>query len=254
MGFYGRLMLPEIRKSAFIKSLMDQSPPRVSRLDVGIIIALVAALIVRPLFYTLITPVYFRWMTDGSAPGSHWWPFYEWILFWEWMPFGVLCWALGRRGRLWSELGLDWSFFVRYRIAFLAVLAVLTITAAMAPRFLYHGHVPQVSQTYSFLPVTGLERVSFLTAAVSAGICEEICYVGLPLRMFAGSTAQAWLMLPVTMVAFVFIHGRFGASLASYYLICGLLNGGVFILLGRRRLEWLVAAHVLYDSLLILSP
>jgi hypothetical protein len=233
---------------------MEHNPPSSSRLDLGIIIALLLALIVRPLLYTLITPVYFKVMDGGSTERIHWWLFFAWILFWEWMPFGVLWWALRRSGRLWSEIGIDWSFFVRYRIAFLAVLAVLTITAAMAPRFLYHGHVPRVSQTYSFLPVTGLERVSFLIAAVSAGICEEICYRGLPLRMFAGSTTQAWLVLPVTMVAFVFIHGRFGASLAPYYLICGLLEGGFFILLGRRRLEWLITAHVLYDSLLIFAP
>ena len=212
------------------------------------------ALIVRPLLYTLITPVYMSWIAGGSTPRSHWWPFYVWILFWEWMPFGVLCWTLRRSRRPWSEIGIDWSFFIRYRIAFFAVLAVFTITAVMAPRFLYHGNVPRVSQTYSFLPVRGLERVFFLTAAVSAGICEEICYAGLPLRMFAGSTTQAWLMLPLTMVAFVFIHGRFGASRPLYYLISQLLDGGVFILLGRRRLEWLVTAHVLYDSLLILSP
>jgi membrane protease YdiL (CAAX protease family) len=233
---------------------MEQSPTRSSRLDVGIIIAMLVALVVRPVLYTLITPTYFSWIAGGSAPRSHWWPFFAWILFWEWMPFSVLWWALRRNGHLWSEIGIDWSFFVRYRIAFLAVLAVLTITAVMAPRFLYHGPVPRVSQTYSFLPVTGLERVFFLAAAVSAGICEEICYRGLPLRMFAGSATQAWLVLPVTMVAFVFIHGRFGASLAPSYLIFGFLFGGVFILLGRRRLEWLITAHVLYDSLLILSP
>ena len=233
---------------------MDQSPTRVSRLDFGIIIALLMALVVRPVLYTLITPAYFRVMGAGSAGQSHWWPFYAWILFWEWLPFGVLCWALRRNGRLWSELGIDWSFFVRYRVVFLAVLAAFAISAVLAPHFLYHGNVPRVSQTYSFLPVTGLERVSFLTAAGSAGICEEICYIGLPLRLFAGSTTQAWLLLPVTMVAFVFIHGRFGASLAPYYLFWELCDGGIFILLRRRRLEWLITAHVLYDSLLIFSP
>ncbi|MGO8700409.1 MAG: CPBP family intramembrane glutamic endopeptidase [Limisphaerales bacterium] len=235
---------------------MEQNPTRSSRhrLDVGIIIALLVALVVRPLLYTLITPMNLSGMADGSTPRSHWWLFYAWILFWEWMPFGVLCWALRRNGRLWSEIGIDWSFFVRYRIAFLAALAVFTVAAVVAPRFLYHGDVPRVSQTYSFLPVTGLERVFFLIAAVSAGICEEICYRGLPLGMFAGSTTKACLVLPVAMVAFVFIHGRFGASRALYYLIFGLLYGGVFILLCRRRLEWLITAHVLYDSLLIFAP
>ncbi len=233
---------------------MEQSATRVRRLDVRIIIALLVALIVRPLLYTLITPVYFSELANSSAGRSHWWLFCAWILFWEWMPFCVLWWALRRSGRLWSEIGIDWSFFVRHRITFFAVLAVLTITAVMAPHFLYHGDVPRVSRTYSFLPVTGPERVFFLITVVSAGVCEEICYQGLPLRTFAGSNIQAWLMLPVTMVAFVFIHGRFGTSLPLYYLICALLDGGVFILLGRRRLEWLITAHVVYDSLLILSP
>lgn len=233
---------------------MEKSSTRSNRLDVGIIIALLVALVVRPVLYTLITPIYFRWMAGGSTPKGHWWPFYVWILFWEWMPFGVLWWALRRSGRLWSEIGIDWSFFARYRIVFLAVFAGLTVAAVMAPHFLYHGDVPRVSQTYSFLPVTGLERVFFLTAAVSAGVCEEICYRGLPLGMFARTTIQAWLVLPVTMVAFVFIHGRFGASRAPDYLTFGLLFGGVFIFLGRRRLEWLITAHVLYDSLLIFSP
>lgn len=222
--------------------------------NVGIIITLLAALIVRPVFYTVIAPINLSGVAVGSTPKSHWWLFYTWILFWEWMPFGVLYWALRRSGRLWSEIGVDWGFFVRHRIAFLGALAGLTVAAFMAPRFLYHGDVPLVSQTYSFLLVTGPERVLFLIAAVSAGICEETRYRGLPLRMFAGSIPQAWLVLPVAMVAFLFIHGRFGASRAPYYLISGLLAGAVFILLGRRRLEWLITAHVLYDSLLIFTP
>jgi hypothetical protein len=233
---------------------MERSPTRTGHLDAGMIIALLMALVVRPLLYTLITPGYFSRLADASAGRTHWWLFYAWILFWEWVPFGVLWWALRRNGRPWSEIGLDWRFFVRHRIGVLVVLVVLTITALMAPRFLYHGVVPRVSQTYPFLPVTGLERVFFLLAVVSAGICEEAGYAGLPLRLFARSTAQAWLVLPVTMVSFIFIHGRFGASRPLYYLICGFLDGGVFILLGRRRLEWLITAHVLYDSLLILSP
>jgi membrane protease YdiL (CAAX protease family) len=239
---------------ANIHPLVDQNSNHVSRLDLGIITALLLSLLVRPLLYTLITPAYLNAMADDSAGRKRFWLLYAWILFWEWMPFGVLWWALRRKSRAWSEIGMDWSFFVRYRTVFLATLAAFTIAAVVAPHFLYHGDVPRVSQTYSFLPVTGPERVFFLIAAVSAGICEEICYRGLPLRMFARSAAQAWLVLPVTMVAFVFIHGRFGASRAPYYLICGLLDGGVFILLGRRRLEWLIAAHVLYDSLLIFAP
>lgn len=233
---------------------MEQSPTRVSRLDVGIIIALLVALIVRPVLYTLITPVYFSGMADGSAGRSHWWLLYAWILFWEWMPFGVLWWALRRSGRQWLEVGVDWSYFIRHRAVFSVAMMICVAIAFALPHFLYYGSVPRISRTFYFLPVTGPERFFFLLTAVSGGICEEICYRGLPLRMFAGSTIQAWLVLPVAMVAFVFIHGRFGASRPLFYLICGLLYGGIFILLGRRRLEWLIVAHALYDSLFIFAP
>ena len=237
-----------------LASFMERSSISVSRPDFGVIIALTMALIIRPLLYTLITPVYFSKLVDHAINRSLWWEFYTWILFWEWIPFGLLCWALRRRKHQWPQIGIDWHFFVRYRIATAAVLVVLTLTAFLAPRYLYHGNVPRVSQTFPFLPVTGPERFFFLIATISAGICEEACYRGLPLRLFARSTRQAWLMLPLTMVAFVFIHGRFGTSHAAYYLLCGFFEGGFFILLGRRRLEWLITMHVLYDSLLILSP
>src|ERR1017187_4993807 len=161
---------------------MEQHPIRSSRLDTGIIIALLVALIVRPTLYTLIVPVRFNGMIDGSVSRSCWWLFYTWILFWEWIPFVVLWWALRRSGRQWLEVGVDWSYFVRHRIVFFIAVAAFIAIASTLPHFLYHGSVPRVSQTFSFLPVTGFERVFFLLAAVSGGICEEICYRGLPLR------------------------------------------------------------------------
>lgn len=235
----------------------DVQVPRTVRLrfDKPIVVAMVVALIVRPILYTIATPVLFRGgLLDAPAWRGYWWLFYTSILFWEWMPFGVVWWALRRSGRQWLEAGVDWSYFVRHRIVFFGLMVVCFAIAFTAPHFLYHGAVPRVSQTLSILPVTGFERVFFLLAAVSAGICEEICYRGLPLKMFAGSAIQAWLVLPATMVAFVFIHGWFGASRYLFYLIFGLLYGGIFILFGRRRLEWLIVAHVLFDSLLIFAP
>jgi membrane protease YdiL (CAAX protease family) len=112
---------------------------------------------------------------------------------------------------------------------------------------------PRPAEFTEFLFSAGY-RVFFLVAAISGGICEEICYRGLPLRLFARTTVQAWLALPAAMVAFVFIHGRFGASLPLFYLLCGLLDGGIFIFLGRRHLEWLMVAHALYDGWFILAP
>src|SRR5271168_1901015 len=82
------------------------------------------------------------------------WRIYAWILFWEWMPFGVLWWALRRSGRQWLDVGVDWSYFVRHRIVFFIAVAAFIAIAFTLPHFLYHGDVPRVSQTYSFLPVT----------------------------------------------------------------------------------------------------
>lgn len=233
---------------------MEQSPTRSSRLDTVIIIALLVALVVRPTLYTLIVPVRFSGVIGDPVSRSYWWLFYAWILFWEWMPFGILWWALRRSQREWADIGICWGFFVRYRFAFLASIVVFTVTAIMAPRFLYHGPVPRVSQTLAILPVTGPERIFFLVAAVSGGVCEEVCYRGLPLRLFAATGIQAWFVLPVTTLAFVFIHGWPNESQFVFLSICGLLYGGIFIFLGRRRLEWLIVGHVLYDSLFIFAP
>jgi hypothetical protein len=235
-------------------SAMQFPQTRKSRFDVGIISAMVVALVVHPLLYTLVTPIIFRGaIVEGFAGRGCWWLLYGWILFWEWMPFGVVWLALRNSRRPWSDVGVDWNYFVRHRTIF--VVAILSLVVAFAaPRFLYHGAVPRVSQTYHFLPVTGFERSFYLLAATTGAVCEEVCYRGLPLRLFAGSTFKAWLMLPVTMVAFVFNHGSVEASQDVYYLAWGLLYGGVFILLRRRRLEWLIVAHWLYDILFMLNP
>ncbi len=233
---------------------MERNPSSSSRLDTGIIIALLVALIARPVAHTLCAPRFFHGLADASAGRGRWWLFYAWILFWEWLSFCVIWLELWRSSRKWLDIGVDWRFFARHRTIFLCAAIAFMVMAIMAPRFLYYGVVPRVSQTSSILPVTGLERLIFLVAAASGGICEEVCYRGLPLRMFAGSAIQAWLVLPAVMLAFVFIHGWPSASQFVFFSICGLLYGGVFILLGRRRLEWLITAHVLYDSLFILMP
>jgi membrane protease YdiL (CAAX protease family) len=232
--------------------VLQPTPSSRFRFGLEIVAAMLVALIVRPLLYTVITPILYK--SDVSSGRVSWWVLYTWILFWEWMPFGVLWWALRRSGRQWLEVGVDWNYFVRHRTAIVMTMLIFIIVAFMLPYLLYQGRVPQSSRSFSFLPVTGLERVFFLVAAISGGICEEICYRGLPLRLFARTTVQAWLALPAAMVAFVFIHGRFGASLPLFYLLCGLLDGGIFIFLGRRHLEWLMVAHALYDGWFILAP
>lgn len=221
--------------------------------DGPMIAALLAAMVVRPVCYTLI-PMFLLLRPDISPPRTGWWLFNLWILFWEWSPMAVLWWAMRRGNRPWSEIGIDWRFFVRRRIILISVWTILVALAIAAPHFLYHGKTPAVSRSFFLLPVTGLERVCWLFLSASAGICEEIGYRGLPLRWFAKSKTQAWLFLPVTVVAFVFHHGWYGAKYPATYIAWALVFGAIFILFGRRRLEWLITFHALWDSVAAFAP
>jgi membrane protease YdiL (CAAX protease family) len=114
--------------------------------------------------------------------------------------------------------------------------------------------LPPVSRTSPLLPVSPMERLFFLVPSISAGVCEETCYRGLPLRGLAGSMRGAILMLPLTAASFVFVHGWFGLEHLGAYASAGLAFGVVFIALGRRRLEWLMAAHAILDAACVAAP
>jgi hypothetical protein len=216
--------------------------------------ALAAALVLRPLAYTVIDPVPFTGPLDGSAGRAPWWWFHAWILAWQWLPFLLAWWALARSGRAWSEYGVDWSWFGRHRWPLIVGAVLLVAVAFVAPRYWYGAGVPSSSQTFGLLPVTATERLFFLVAALSAGVCEETCYRGLPLRGVATSAVVACGWLPVTTVSFVFVHGWFGVEHLGLYATTGLLFGLAFLALGRRRLQWLMTVHALVDAACIAAP
>jgi membrane protease YdiL (CAAX protease family) len=235
--------------------VVEQSPARSNRIGWPLVTALLVALIVRPLFYTLLDHPFRRVGLVHGPPSrlSSWWLFQFWILFWEMLCFSFVWWALRRSGRSWSAVGLDARFFIRHAVAFLALFGFLVTGALLSPSFLYGGRLAAVCQSFG-LPVTRLERLFWLVISVSAGLSEEVCYRGLPLRILARSANGAWLVLPVTMLAFVFVHGRYGARHPLPYLAFGLVFGATFILLGRRHLEWLIIAHALIDGLGVFVP
>ena len=218
------------------------------------LLALAAALVVRPLAYTIIDPASMLGSLDGSHGRRPWWLFHLWILLFQWIPFFVAWWALKRGSRPWSAYGIDWSWFRWRRTPLLGVTAVLVGCAFIAPRYWYGSELPRVSETFPLLPVTSLERIFFLVSSVSAGICEEVCYRGLPLRGTTGSLSGALALLPVTVVSFVFVHGWFGLEHFGIYGSIGLIFGAVFLLLRRRHLEWLVVTHALIDAAYATAP
>ncbi len=216
--------------------------------------ALFAALVMRPVAYTILDPEPVIGPLDGSLGRRPWWLFHVWILLCQWIPFGVAWWALARSRRSWSAYGVDWSWFRRCRVPLAVVAAVLAALSVGAPHYWYGGDPPVVSRTFVLLPVSPIERLFFLLSSLSAGICEETCYRGLPLRGAAGSVTQAWIFLPVTSLSFVFVHGWFGWENLATYASVGLGFGMAFILLRRRRLEWLIAAHALVDAASVAAP
>jgi len=222
--------------------------------DVPTLLALFAALIVRPLAYTLIDPEPFVGPLDGSQGRRPWWLFHCWILLFQWIPFFVAWWARARARRPWSDYGVDGSWFRRHRTPLRVCAALLVLLALLAPRYWYGAIPPAVSRTFALLPVRPLERLFFLFASASAGICEETCYRGLPLRGVAGSLTAALCLLPVTVASFVFVHGWFGLEHLATYASIGFTFGIVFTLLGRRRLEWLIVVHALIDSACVVAP
>lgn len=162
-------------------------------------------------------------------------------------------WSIGGRHKWQDIAGVDWRFFIRHRTICAALLILFVIGAVIAPRLWYHGDPPRVSPHWIFQPETWVERIIFLVTAISAGVCEEVTFRGLPLRMLASSTDRAWVILPVTMVSFVFHHGPIG-HMVFVYLTMGFVFGSLFILLGRRHLEWLIILHAVNNARFAFMP
>jgi hypothetical protein len=218
------------------------------------LLALFAALVLRPVVYTTVDPISIVGSSVSPDGRQAWWLLHCWILLLQWIPFFLAWWALARADRCWSDYGLDWSWFRRRKKPLIVCVVLLGIAAVAAPWWWYHGNPPKLSRTFALLPVTPMERLFFLLAAASAGVCEETCYRGLPLRGFPSTVIGAIWMLPVMVVPFVFVHGWFGLNHFGSYSLIGLAFGTPFLVLRRRRLEWLIVVHASIDAVCILAP
>jgi membrane protease YdiL (CAAX protease family) len=219
------------------------------------ITALVVALVARPLLYTLlpigeelVAPI----IVSGSRP--HWWAFHLVLLLFQWMPFLFVVVMLRKTNSAWSTLGLDWRWFVRHRFFLIVVLVVLVMAAFVMPGLHYGETLPTRSKTHFMAAVSTAERLFMILVAASAGICEEVSYRGLPFSRLTPLVGK-WLVLPITMVSFLFVHGTPDSiQLAINYLLVGFLFGGAFLVLECRRLELLVFIHFAIDAGMVLAP
>jgi membrane protease YdiL (CAAX protease family) len=194
-------------------------------------------------------------MPNASAGGWQWWSFWLQIAVAHWPMFGLVLIALRRNGEDFSSIGLDWGWFAKHRARLGAILAVLVAGALAAPTFYYGTNVPTHATVIPLLPVTTAQRLFWIFMSLTAGVVEETIFRGYPFRRLGRVIRNPWLILPITMIAFLFLHGApRGWFWAANYLQAGAVFGIAFILLKLRRLEWLVLAHFLADAVFVLTP
>ena len=225
------------------------------RIDKYTFTALFVSLVVYPVVYCsgimgqIITPIF----TENSR--AHWWYFWLANLAFHWIPFAFIWLALRKNGESWNSIGLDWGWFAKYKIWFGLLITILVMAAFVMPGVLYGGTLPVRSQTIFIAPVSSLERLFLIFGAFTAGLTEEVIFRGFAMTRLNRVVQNLWIVLPITVVSFPFIHGtpRSVEALISYTL-AGLAFGIPFIVMGLKRLEVLILIHFLIDVSMVFAP
>jgi hypothetical protein len=225
------------------------------RLDSYTSLALFVGLLAWPLIYCsgimgqIVAPIF----TENSR--QHWWYFWLANLAFHWIPFALVWLALAANKERWDSIGVDWSWFIKHGPWFGGLIIILIVMAFVMPSVLYEGGLPKRSQTIFMAPVSTPERLFLIFGAVTAGVTEEVLFRGFAFTRLGRVMRNPWLILPITVVAFLFIHGtpRNVEALITY-TVAGLAFGVPFILLKLRRLEVLILIHFLIDASMVLAP
>jgi membrane protease YdiL (CAAX protease family) len=218
-------------------------------------IALVAILLIYPALYSsgimagIVRPI----IVEQSR--THWWAFWWANMLFHWVPFGLVWLALWSSGEDWRSIGVDWAWFWQMRWVIGAVILLLSIAAFVVPELHYNGDPPGISQTIFLGPVTPIERLWIIWVAVTAGVTEEVLFRGFAIARLTRVLGNPWLALPITVVAFVFIHGSpRGVGPFVAYVMAGLGFGVPFVLMKLKRLEVLIAIHFFIDASMVFAP
>jgi hypothetical protein len=225
------------------------------RLDRYTSFALFVALVAYPVIYCsgimgqIVAPIF----TEDSR--HHWWYFWLANMAFHWIPFALVWLALAKNKERWDSIGVDWSWFIKHRFWFGGLIVFLIVMAFVTPGVHYEGDLPKLSQTIFMAPVSAAERLFLIFGAVTAGVTEEVLFRGFAFTRLGRVIRNPWLVLPITVVAFLFIHGtpRDVEGLITY-TAAGLAFGVPFILMKLRRLEILILIHFLIDGSMVLAP
>jgi CAAX protease family protein len=225
------------------------------RLDTYTSIALFVALVAYPAIYCsgIMGPIVRPIFTENSR--LHWWYFWLANMAFHWIPFALIWLALARNHERWISIGVDWSWFVKHGVWLGGLIIVLIVMAFVMPGVLYEGNLPTRSQSVFLAPVSTTERLFIIFGAATAGVTEEVLFRGFAFTRLVRVIRNPWLVLPITVIAFLFIHGtpRNLEGLITY-TAAGLAFGVPFILMKLRRLEILIFIHFVIDASMVLAP
>ncbi len=225
------------------------------RLDAYTSFALFVGLVAYPVIYCsgimgqIVAPIF----TEDSRP--HWWYFWLANMAFHWIPFALIWLALVKNKERWDSIGVNWSWFIKHGLWFGGLTVILIVMAFVMPGVLYEGELPKRSQTIFMAPVSTPERLFLIFGALTAGVTEEVLFRGFAFTRLGRVIRTPWLVLPITVVAFLFIHGKpQNVEGLITYAVAGLAFGVPFILMQLSRLEILILIHFLIDASMVLAP
>jgi membrane protease YdiL (CAAX protease family) len=235
------------------------------RFDKYTIIALIVGLVAYPVLYSNdffsslfmpLLPSEWTSLLYNRDERIGWWYFIVSNLFYHWIPFFFVWYALVKNNESWHSVGVDWSWFVKYKFFFIMLVVVLVSSAFILPHIYYESELPTRSQVGFVGPISTLERLAAMFVLVfTASVTEEVIFRGFALTRLKRFVSNPWFILPVIAVSFVFIHGQFrSVGLTLNYLIFSMIFGACFILLRFKRLEILILIHFLINASLVFAP
>lgn len=230
---------------------------RDTRLDGYTVSALVVTLLALPMVWSsgligqIVEPIF----TEHSR--RHWWYFWIAGVLVHWIPFAFVWLALQRNGESWESIGVQWGWFRKRSVAIpLIVLVVGLVAGAFIAPLVYYGDTPPgMSRTIFIAPVSTVERLAMIFIAITAGVTEEVLFRGFAFTRLMRVARNIWLVLPVTLISFIYLHGSpRDAQQFFTYLMAGLAFSIPFILMKFRRLEVLILIHFLIDAGMVIAP
>lgn len=123
------------------------------------------------------------------------------------------------------------------------------------PSIYYGDDLPLKSRAGFIGPIRSTERIFMIILAFTAAVTEEVIFRGFALTRLKRWIPNPWIILPITVISFIFIHGEFRSlGQTLNYTFAGLAFGIPFILMKLKRLEIVILIHFLIDASLVFVP